>query len=195
MLDKPVIIKDVLDIPRFSYMNEVMHRYMLWTLTNISYSEGTPSWGVRDKTSEIIFYDAASIIKLKCLRYMEPKVQLVKLHYNGQTSGQMSEFHGDFEYKTEKLSWTFVLFTELLWNTQWGGEFVCQHPDTKEYFYTPYVPNTGVLIPAWWQHCGNPPFPCTDKIRTTVAFSYMEWDTLNSAESADNCWDTIKKFV
>jgi hypothetical protein len=87
------------------------------------------------------------------------------------------------------------LFTELEWDTQWGGEFVCQHPDTKEYFYTPYIPNTGVLIPSWWQHCGHPPFPCTDKIRTTVAFSYMEWDTLNSAASLDNCWDTIKRFV
>ena len=194
MLDKPVVIKDVLKTDLFCHMNDTMHRYMKWKLNNRSYSGGnhTVSWGVSPRNADLIFYEAACIVKLKILKYLRHKIQLIKIHYNGQTSGQISEFHADFD---EMLSWTFVLFTEREWNTQWGGEFVSKHPETHEYFYTPYIPNTGVLIPAYWEHCGHPPFPCTDTIRTTVAFSYMELNTLRVKPEGTTNWDIVQQFV
>ena len=193
-MDKPIVIKNVLNEDLFCTIHDTMHKHMKWKLNNRSYHGGNAglSWGVYPRNADLIFYEAASIIKLKILKHIRHKVQLIKLHYNGQTSGQISEFHADFD---EKLCWTFVLFTEKEWDTQWGGEFVSQHAETNEYFYTPYIPNTGVLIPAYWQHCGHPPFPCTDKIRTTVAFSYMEWKTLDEKPEGTTNWDIVRMFV
>lgn len=194
MLDKPVVIKDVLDIDLFIHLNDTMNMYMRWKLNNRSYAgkEHVVSWGTFPRNGELLFFKAATIIKLKLLKHLRHKIQLVKIHYNGQTSGQTSEFHSDFD---EDLCWTFVLFTEKEWDTQWGGEFVCQHPETDEYFYVPYIPNTGVLIPAHWQHMGQPPIPCTDSLRTTVAFSYMEWNTINEKPEGTTNWDIIHSFL
>ena len=83
--------------------------------------------------------------------------------------GQTQKFHIDFQTNDV---WTFVLFTEENWNTQWGGEFVCFDGINKEYKYTPYVPNTGALIPSNWEHYGASPNECTGNLRTTMAFSY-----------------------
>ena len=68
--------------------------------------------------------------------------------------------------------WTFVLFTEENWNTQWGGEFVTQDPVSKEYKYVSYIPNNGTLVPSNWLHYGKSPNSYTDQLRTSVAFSY-----------------------
>jgi len=190
-MDKPIVITDVLNTDLFCDVHKTMHKYMGWKLNNWSYGtldDSRISWGLSPRNTELIFYQAASIIKLKVLKHIRNKIQLCKIHYNGQTSGQVAEFHSDFN---DELSWTFILFTELEWDTEWGGEFVSQHPKTKEYFYTPYIPNTGALIPAWWQHCGHPPLPCTDKLRSTIAFSYMD---VNQLELSSN-WDDIKLFV
>ena len=187
-MDKPIVIKDILNDDLLRNVHKTMHIDMGWQLNNSSYPGADINWGFYPRNSELLFYKVASIIKLKILKHIRHKIQLCKIHYNGQTSGQCSEFHTDFD---DKLCWTFVLFTELEWDTQWGGEFVSQHPKTKEYFYTSYIPNSGVLIPAWWQHCGHPPLPCTDRIRTTVAFSYMD---VNQLELSSR-WKYIRMFV
>ena len=194
-MDKPIVIKNVLDGDLFCHMHEIMHKYMKWKLNNRSYSGENHriSFGMNPRNDELIFFQAATIIKLKLLKYIRHKIQLIKIHYNGQVSGQLTEFHTDFN---EELSWTFILFTEREWNTHWGGEFVSQHPETEEYFYTPYIPNSGVLVPAYWEHCGNPPLPSTDKMRTTVAFSYMGWNTLTEANPKSTTdWDVVQQFV
>ena len=201
MLNRPIVIKDVLNPDFFCDVNETMHHYMRWTPNNYSESPGNNkkdpvSWGVVVKNSELIMFKAATIIKLKILRHIREKIQICKIHYNAQTCGQTSKFHKDFD--EELLCWTFVLFTEKEWDTQWGGEFVCQHPETKEYFYTPYIPNSGVLIPSSWQHHGQSPSPITDQVRTTLAICYMEVESLEDEiqhyESKGEV-DTIHQFV
>jgi hypothetical protein len=77
------------------------------------------------------------------------------------------------------------LFTELSWSTQWGGELVVQDPHTKKYNYYPYIPNTAVFFPANWQHCGFSPNNFTSKMRTTLAFSYIETEYVDTMD--DNC--------
>jgi hypothetical protein len=133
------------------------------------------SWGQRYTHDRLVFYDASVTVKLKILKHIKEKIQLIKIHVNGQTALQKSNFHTDF---IPEKTWTFVLFTEFSWNTQWGGEFVCQNKETGGYHYTPYIPNHGVLIPANWQHYGCSPNAFTEKLRTTVAFSYAEINTL-----------------
>ena len=170
-MDKPIHFKNVLDPFLFDTINETLHNDCKWILNNRSYSGVTLNWGIHSSIYELLFVKAATIIKLKILGHIRKNIKLCKIHCNGQTSNQISQFHHDFDTDD---SWTFVLFTEKYWNTQWGGEFVVSHPVTGEYFYNSYIPNSGVLIPAIWEHCGHPPFPCTDSIRTTIAFSYME---------------------
>tara|TARA_B100000073_G_scaffold247877_1_gene208175 strand:- start:1253 stop:1849 length:597 start_codon:yes stop_codon:yes gene_type:complete len=198
MLEKPVIIKDVLEVDLFQDLWLEMNKYTKWSLTNFSYGKTVGdqqvSWGLMPKNDSILWYKAASIIKLKLLRHLRQKIQLCKLHFNAQTRGQISEFHKDFD---EENCWTFVLFTESEWNTQWGGEFVSQHSITGEYFYVPYIPNSGALIPAHWHHYGMSPNAVTDKARTTIAFSYMAVDDLDKVLNNENhpLIDKVRKFV
>ena len=172
-MDQPIVIKDVLNSDLFVSINNILHEHCRWSLNNKNYEGSSLNWGVHPNTYELSFVKASTIIKLKILKHIRKNIKLCKIHCNGQTSNQTSSFHTDVDGDDSDV-WTFVLFTECDWNTQWGGEFVSQHPKTNEYFYTPYIPNTGVLIPANWEHCGHPPFSCTDNVRTTIAFSYME---------------------
>ena len=170
LMDKPIIIKDVLDRDLFLSVYEDLHEHSNWKLINNSYeNDSEKSWGVYPSHDNLTFYKASITIKLKILKYIKKHIKLCKIHCNGQTRGQMSRFHNDFD---EDDVWTFVLFTQNNWNTQWGGEFVSQHLKTKEYFYTPYIPNTGALIPSNWEHYGQSPNMSTCELRTTIAFCY-----------------------
>ena len=200
MLNRPVVIKRVLEPDFFYDVNKTIHHHMRWAVNNYSEGPGDSandpvSWGVVHKNCEPIIYKAATIIKLKILRHIRQKIQICKIHYNAQTSGQASKFHKDF---SQDLCWTFVLFTEKHWNTQWGGEFVCEHPLSGEYFHTPYIPNSGVLIPSNWQHYGQSPSAITDKVRTTLAICYMEAETLEDEiqyYKSEGEIDTLHEFV
>ncbi len=173
----PVVFKDV--IPSHVFVS--LHDELLneWTLANTSdskYGDDSLSWGLRYKNDRIIMYQAASIVKLKCQKIIREHIRLCKIHVNGQTFGQKGGFHTDFD---DPWFWTFVLFTSPEWNTQWSGEFVCQDP-SGEYHYVPYIPNNGVLIPSNWPHYGCSPNAFTDKLRTSVAFSYIHESKLPS---------------
>ena len=171
-MNELIVVKDVLGINLFVDLNKTLHEHSRWRFTNRSYDGGDPSWGYDSVLdSQLLFFEVATIIKLKVQRHIKKNIHLCKIHCNGQTCGQASQFHDDFPFDD---TWTFIFFTECDWNTQWGGEFVSQNPNTKEYFYTPYIPNTGALIPSIWQHYGQSPNANTQRLRTTMAFSYME---------------------
>ena len=87
------------------------------------------------------------------MKHLRRDIKLCKIHANGQTAGQNTIFHKDWE---EHGVWTFIYFNQPYWDVEWGGEFVCQTPD-DEYHFTPYVPNSGVFIPSNWLHKGQPP--------------------------------------
>ena len=185
-MDRPIIFKNVLDSELFFSVHETMHNHLIWDINNLSYNNGSASWGLeRDKrNTELIFFKVASIIKLKCVqKHIKKKLQLTSIMYNGQTSGQKSEFHRDSPTlgPHDDSVWTFVLFTEKFWNTQWGGELVVQYPikDEFDYFYAPYIPNNGVLLKSGWDHFGSSPNHCTDNVRTTVGYTFTETNVID----------------
>ena len=172
MIEYPIIIKNVLPDSKFhSLRDEFM--YSGWRLDNYSNGEASlddkVSWQLGGSNYKLMVYECASLVKLKIQKYLKQDLILIKVHSNGNTFGQTQKFHIDFQTNDV---WTFVLFTEENWNTQWGGEFVCFDGINKEYKYTPYVPNTGALIPSNWEHYGASPNECTGSLRTTMAFSY-----------------------
>jgi hypothetical protein len=175
----PIIIKNVLPIKTFLSINDEF-RYAGWQLTN--YSDGglgneRKAWKLNDRNTQLIMFECASIIKLKIKKYLNKDIFFIRAHSNGSTFGQTSNFHIDFD---EDDVWTFILFSSMNWNTQWGGEFVCFDPINKEYKYVPYIPNTGCLIPSNWHHYGSSPNETTDCLRTTLAFSFCSSNSFES---------------
>ena len=179
-LEFPIVIDNILPLSKFYAMRDEF-RYMRWSLDNSSYTnDGHLSWGWTKtiaRANILSMYDAAGIIKLKIQKYLKTNLTFIRSHVNGQTSGQCSQFHIDF---IEPGTYTVVVFTEDKWNTQWGGEFVFFDKDKKEYKYTTYIPNRGVLIPANCDHMGASPNAHTDKLRTTIAFSYSVDDSIDA---------------
>ena len=153
-----------------------------WTLDNVSdvgeYGDAShSSWYLWDCTTGLVYKKIGAYLKYSLDRYYHslvpesrPRFELVRVHTNGQTSGQLSEFHVDF---FDSCYYTVVLFTNLSWNTNWGGEFTVRDPKGK-YHLIPYIPNHAVLIPSDWSHNGSAPNSKTDQLRTTLAVSYYD---------------------
>ena len=164
----PLTYKNVLDLPRFKALHDEMQRG--WMLINEgNEGDGKFSWGLPKQIS-LSTLDISSIVKLKIQRDLRRRIQLCRVHFNGQTSGQPSTIHTDID---DPDSWTFILFTHTSWNYQWGGEFMCFNPETQEYKYVSPLPNTGVLVPASWEHVGHSPNFHTHNLRMSAAFSYV----------------------
>ena len=178
-LEYPIVIDNILPLNKFFAIRDEF-RYIGWSLTNRSLSEDDYiSWGWRKNVTPanlLCMYDSAGIIKLKIQRYLKTGLTYIRSHINGQTSGQVSKIHHDYDYSG---TYTVVVFTEKNWNTQWGGEFVFFDKDRDEYKYVTYKPNRGVLIPAEQEHYGMSPNPATSRLRTSVAFSYVTDEKLD----------------
>ena len=174
-MDFPIVLKKVLSEDKF--FNFYDHIFEDWTLGNrskqVKTGEDKISWGkLFHQENDLIYYDIATIIKLKIKKYLKRDLILIGCHVNGQTSGQTSLFHTD--YSVDNV-WTFVLFTNPTWNTNYGGELVVYHPLTCKYHYVPYIPNNGALFPSNWSHVGTSPNFLTDQLRTSVAFRYRDF--------------------
>ena len=174
---------EVLPVKNFIAVSDELERNSAWSLINYSYNpkhvnqdSNKLSWGFEYEHDRIAFYDAAIHIKLKIQKYIRNPIQLCKIHVNGQTTNQVAPFHKDF---LQPWVWTFVLFTNLKWNTEWGGEFVCYNTNTNKSNYVPYIPNRGVLVPSNWDHYGSSPNSLTDNLRTSIGFSYVLSDKLD----------------
>lgn len=192
MIEYPITIKNVLPDSKFySLRDEFDH--IGWKLDNRSYptaqSGDKVSWMLNEPNNTLMMFECALIIKLKIQKYLKEDLVLIKIHSNGSTSAQTQKFHRDFDPPN---IWTFILFTEEKWNTQWGGEFVCESNDGK-YFYTPYIPNSGVLIPSEWEHYGSSPNVHTGYLRTTLAICYATPDSLPTL--IDKYPDIVNRFL
>jgi len=185
---------EVLPLPCFFGIDDEFY-HGEWALCNSSYSRGdykdNLSWGMRWEHDKQQFLEAATIIKMKIQKHIKKDLRLCKIHVNGQTFGQIATFHKDF---IQDWVWTFVLFTNMEWNQEWGGEFVCS--DGNDYYHYPYVPNRGVLIPSNWEHRGASPNSSTDILRTTIGFSYVQADKLDELiNSLTSISKTKSKFL
>ena len=96
-------------------------------------------------------------------------IHLNRINTNIQFSGQETTFHTD----GSGWCWTAVLFTELNWNTNWGGEFVCL-TNEGDYAYVPYIPGNLVLFDATQEHKGSCPNFSTKNFRSSVAWTYCK---------------------
>ena len=191
-LEYPIVIDNILPRSKFFAIRDEFN-YNGWSLTNKSlFMDDYLSWGWNktiNRANLLCMYDAAGIIKLKIQKYIKQNLTYIRSHVNGQTSGQVSKFHVDYESPG---TYTVVVFTEKNWDTQWGGEFVFYNKDKNEYNYTTYIPNRGVLVPANYEHYGTSPNPSTSNLRTSVAFSYC---TDDSFEAVYDDSEEVRYFI
>ena len=178
----PHIFEDVLPLELFMGVHDAINPTdNAWTLTNHSqkgnsHLNDSVSWLLPDHKEKLQFYNAGSHIKYKLSKHyykhtgIKANFEISRIFSNGQTTSQSTVFHTDY---SDPGFFTVVLFTEKSWDITFGGEFVCKDPQGK-YHYTPYIPNTAVVIPSSWEHRGTPPFRMTDRLRTSLAISYHD---------------------
>lgn len=167
----PLIFNDVLDLKLYQAVDdELRNGWSLSVCTAVEEKNANKHWGKENKY-DLIFLKAATCVKYKIKKFIKHDIKLCKILINGQTRGQESFFHVDFP---EDYFLTFVLFASPLWDTNWGGEFVCFDSVNKEYKHVAYTPNRGVLIPSNWSHVGHAPNLNTHEIRSSIAFSFID---------------------
>lgn len=166
-MSQPIEFGDVLPKTLFDEIGKELFKKG-WRLSNKS-AKGTRRFWTQHQSDNKIFKKAGDIVKEKIKEVTNKNIKLVKIHCNGQTTGQDGAAHIDF---SQDNVWTFVLFTNQFWDVRLGGGFNVLNPDLKKHQYFHYASNWGVLIPSNWAHWGDPPNSHTDELRTSVAFSY-----------------------
>lgn len=172
----PIVFENVLSPKTFSLLNQDLLRNLEWG--NRADMGTIQFWGGIDRNTPFL-YDIASTIKLKIKKTLKKEIYILRSHLNGQTRGQEGVFHVDSRLDGV---YTFVLFTNMSWSANWGGEFV--HFDGEAYNYVNYVPNRGVLFKSNDEHKGNAPNTITDELRTSAAFMYAEPNVFEEARES-----------
>ena len=124
-------------------------------------------YGTGDSLSDnFVFINLGTRLKMVAEHLLKKKLKFVRVNTNIQFGGQDSNFHKDGPPNT----WTFLLFTQMEWDVEWGGEFVCCM--NRDYHYIPYLPNTGCLFHSYNDHKGCPPTTQCTSYRTSIAFTF-----------------------
>ena len=178
-MNSSIEIPHALSKSSFLAVNEEIHRAWTHDMTSAEPNQKFFQVPKNEKRDCLHFYKAGTDLRLKVKKILKKDVSLMRINTGGKVTGSPAIFHKDY---IEDYFYTVVLFTELSWSTQWGGELVVQDPYTHKYYYHSYIPNTAVLLPSNWQHCGFAPNNFTHEMRTTLAFSYIESDKIHLLE-------------
>ena len=171
-MNSAVFLGDVLNVNTFTMLWEDLDPAENgWTLSNRSRKGvGSLSW-TRMAHDKVVMSAVASELKEKVSTVVGAELSYERCNVNGQTSGQVSEFHTDYDVDGY---YTAILFCSPYWDTQWGGTFTVYNSNTSQYQIFPYLPNGAVIIPGEWDHYGESPNHCTDNMRVTVAFMFKK---------------------
>ena len=88
------------------------------------------------------------------------------VYANGQTFGLDGEFHID---DNDSNAYTFLYYPMKQWNLSWGGETVILDSDGIINSIYP-TPNTAIMFPGNWLHCGRAPSKSFTDLRITIAY-------------------------
>ena len=174
--DFPIVLKEIL--PERDFLN--LDAFLIdegWQFKNTDASLiSNSSWTIPDLTN-LTYYEVASLVIPKVKKWLKCNLSVVKIHVNGQTLGQVSSFHRDSDLDNV---WTLVIFTNVGWDMNDGGEFTLFNPVTNEYVSVSYLPNTGVLFPSNWEHRGACPLSTKAGVRTSLAISFCLTEQLST---------------
>jgi len=93
-------------------------------------------------------------------------LSIERVYANGQTFGLDGEFHID---DSDDNAYTFLYYPMRNWNLSWGGETVILDPDGVISTIHP-MPNSAIMFPSNWLHCGKSPSKNFTDLRVTIAY-------------------------
>lgn len=149
-----------------SDLNRIWSDYLAtpnWSYWHNSTSESDNFFWVMDLNDQHFFTNTL-FSKIKSLVGVD--FYLEKVYANGQTFGLDGDFHID---DPSDQSFTFLYYPMIHWNLTWGGETTIIESETKIHTIYPR-PNTAVLFPSNWVHCGRGPSKLCKDLRITIAY-------------------------
>lgn len=178
-------VTDVLSVTDFLLVNDEFNsRYNHWIFDKKE--DGKPDWypcrGYIEKTNTVNgnvgynyqFIRIGTIVKLHCEHFLKKKLQFQRIHTNIQFHGQESTFHKDVKEKLDLRIWSFLIFVDTSWDTEHGGDFICDL-ENGQYKNIPFIPNNGALFNSQLEHRGAAPNSfCLNKPRKTIQFLFNE---------------------
>lgn len=128
----------------------------------------------------MVFLERSTKIRWAISKILKPDFPFIlrRINTNLQWKFQDSSFHRDSyeENGNPYWTWTFLSFTQTDWDSEWGGEFVCQLGD-RDYRTVPYFPNRCVLFNGDCYHRGAAPNIFSEDVRTSVAWTFASVNT------------------
>lgn len=103
---------------------------------------------------------------LQIKKYIGQEFSIERVYANGQTFGLDGEFHID---DPSDDAYTFLYYPMKNWNLFWGGETVILDPDGVISTVHP-MPNSAIMFPSNWLHCGRSPSKNFTDLRVTIAY-------------------------
>jgi hypothetical protein len=97
---------------------------------------------------------------------MENNYEIESVYANGQTFGLDGGLHID---STNESSITFIYYPMENWDISWGGETIIIDSSNKENIIYP-LPNSAIVFPSNWWHCGKSPSRIFNGLRTTIVY-------------------------
>jgi hypothetical protein len=163
--------KNILPIEDFDVLWDTIIKTP-WVFGHRSYENSIPFFCQNISTDYIFlepFYTLCRKVKSLIEVDINQELYPIWIKTNGQVFGQDGAFHKDL---TEDGFYTFVFFPMPTWDTSWGGEFIVFDDNSKEYTYSPPLPNTGIFFPSNFDHVGAGPKREFKGIRVSVALNF-----------------------
>jgi len=176
---KVFFVQDVLSYKDFEAINDEFRPLNNhWSFTKSEQHGQAPVFGnLAESRGGLSLGDCQKFIEIGCkVNLLSQKIlgsatQLVRINTNIQFTGQESNFHVDSS--PEMRWWTFVLFANMSWSTEWGGELII-NTSGHDYLGLPFLPNCGVLFDGSLPHKGSAPNRLCLNHRQSVAFSLQQ---------------------
>ncbi len=175
--DKVFFVEDVLSLKDFEAVaDEFNPLHNHWSFTKSEQKGQAPAFGHLAESRGGLslgecqkFIEIGVKLTLATQKILGRRARLVRINTNIQFPGQESNFHVDSS--PEMRWWTFVLFANMGWDAEWGGEIII-NTKGRDYLGLPFLPNCGVLFDGSLPHKGSAPNCLCMTHRQSVAFSF-----------------------
>lgn len=184
-------IDNAIQVKKFLTLSEEVSLEMGYGHSSNNSADQSLLFGTTDP-HRILFYEAASILKLKFQKVIKKDLILVKLRVNGTSGGQEADWHTD---TTVKGVWTAVLYTSATWDPMNGGSTIIYNPEQKDYISSVYLPNRAIMFPAYWEHGITTSSVRKNGFRTSLAAMFSEPQAIDDLKEVfPSCKEFMRKW-
>lgn len=124
-----------------------------------------PFWIMKLKDNSFYSDYLLNIIKEKT----QQDYELYDVYANGQTFGQMGDFHTDWPNSDGR---TFLYYANTVWKSEWAGKTAFRMSD-NDYYYNQFTPNSAILFPGEIPHMSEGVSRLFTGLRVTIAWKLI----------------------